>query len=97
MIALMASQEAHGGDFATASRLSDALEVVFDRSAYCLVKRGVNSQEEEKIDHLMDLFIGPIRQANKNKTAPDAVAIEAAYQAFVAELDTIQSDVVPKR
>jgi len=66
-----------------ATRAAENLEFTFDETSGCLQTMGVTPAEAVKIDHLMDNFIGLVRDAANT----DPGKVTQAYKAFTEEVD----------
>ena len=80
------------GDYETASTAAHNLEFTWGETSGCLLALGVSREEAGKIDHLMDLFIWPLKgtpgKTPDNKPI-DAASIAGAYRRYVDELNSV--------
>jgi len=87
-LAQLSFQAFQKGDSAIAAELARVLERTWDQGewhnasdgSYCKASRSVC----QPIDQAMDVFINPIM--NYSKKAPDATAVQAAYNDFLEKL-----------
>jgi hypothetical protein len=76
------------GDLAGAKQGADAIEFTFNQTSGCLVRRGVDRQEEEKLITSFNEFITPL-QKNANDNL-DPVKIGEAYRHLSDELKKVE-------
>jgi hypothetical protein len=87
-LAQLSFQGFQKGDNATAAELARVLERTWDQGEWHNTSEGsyckANGSVCQPIDQAMDVFINPIM--NYAKKAPDAAAVQAAYNNFLEKL-----------
>jgi hypothetical protein len=70
--------------YEVAAKAAENLDFTWDETSLCFVRNGASPADEQKVDHLMDLFINPIRNLRK---PADPKEVEASFKAYISELE----------
>jgi hypothetical protein len=92
-LAYVAYREFQRTKYEDAGTAAKALEFIWDKTSGCMEHFGVNKQETQKVDELMDLFVKPL-EFDSSKADPKTVA--EAYERFIHELDVAENSTIPK-